>query len=258
MIYSVINIDMVNSRKLSQRLTIQDELLEMVDDFNKEYTSLLLSPMTLTLGDEWQAVLKKPEKTYFIIDQLQQVFKKAHINIYAGVGIGEISTAIYSDTRKMDGECFILAREAIKIVKNKNVFYNDYIHSKKNRVFFNAKPVMVNNRYDTFSEIAATRIDETTSIDDTTPITLMNIINNLVENNEVLKSKITAKQQDIITLYKQHNSYNKIMKFNKNTSKASISQKLNDAHYFVIKNNDDMIESMIGLYIRLREEICNE
>lgn len=250
MIYSVINIDMVNSRKITQRMKVQEELLEMIKNFNEKYASILLSPITLTLGDEWQVVLKEPQKSYFIIDLLQQVFKKFNINIYVGVGIGKMSTGIYKDTRKMDGECFILAREAINTVKNKNIFYNNNIHSKKNRVFINAKPISVNkHRYDIFGQIAVSNESAAS------PITIISIINNLIENNEVLKSKITTKQHEIIELYRKYNSYKNIIENNKDTTKASISQKLNDSNYFLIKNNYYMIESMIELYIRLREGI---
>ncbi|MFD3157103.1 SatD family protein [Haloimpatiens sp. FM7330] len=249
-IFSVINIDIVNSRKLQDRQAIQETLNNYIKEVNNTFKEDLASSITMTLGDEWQIVLKEPNKSYCIIDKFQRLLKKYNIDIYAGIGIGSISTKIYDDTRLMDGECFVKAREALNISKNNNRFYSKNLNSKKNRIYFNGENInFINHTLTTpiLREVAVTGEEESLC-----SLSINNIINTLIENNEVLKSKITNKQLEIIDLYEKVGSYNNIVKNRPEISKASISQKLNDANYFVINNNDFMIQSLLDLYCKIR------
>lgn len=128
--YTVINIDIVDSRKIINRADFQKSLENYIEIVNSEFKNSLLAPITITLGDEFQIILKRVRQSYTIINRFQQLLKEKSVNIYAGIGIGSISTDIYSDTRKMDGECFIKAREALTIIKNKN-YSTKEINSKK-------------------------------------------------------------------------------------------------------------------------------
>ncbi len=85
--------------------------------------------------------------------------------------------------------------------------------------------------------------------------TLNNIINSMIENNEVLKHKVTNKQWEIIQLYDKLGSYNNMVKQAQSISKADISQKINGSNYFVIKNNNLSIEGLIRLYCEIKEGI---
>lgn len=251
-IFSVINIDIVGSRKLKNRAFIQEDLNKYIKELNLEFRDVLASPITFILGDEWQIVLKKPSRSYHIIDKFQRFLKKENIDIYAGIGMGTISTDVYEDTRLMDGECFVKAREALSIVKNKNRFYNKQLNSKKNNIYFNAKELPFIEQYalgsSTYKEVALTS-DE----DKLDGVYINKIINTLIENNEILKNKITDKQLKIIELYEELGSYNNIVKKSEDISKADISQKLNSSNYFVIDNNNYLIESLLELYCAIRK-----
>lgn len=74
-IYGVVNIDMVNSRKLSNRPKVQDDLKEYIKSANLDYRDYLLAPITVTLGDEWQIVLKDPSNSYKFIELFQNFLR---------------------------------------------------------------------------------------------------------------------------------------------------------------------------------------
>ncbi|MBU5484758.1 SatD family protein [Clostridium sp. MSJ-11] len=251
-LFSVINIDIVASRNIKNRQIVQEELIEYIKKLNIELKDILATSITFTLGDEWQIVLKQPSKSYYVVDKFQKFLKSKGINIYAGIGIGTISTSIYSDTRLMDGECFLIGREALNIVKEKNRFYSKQLNSTKNNIYFSAKNMffvkLPAEKSTILEEVAITREQE-----ENYDLSINKVINTLIENNEVLKSGITSKQLEIIELYERLGSYNNIIKENPGLSKANISQKINASNYFVINNNNLIIESMLDLYCNIRK-----
>lgn len=254
-LFAVINMDIAGSRKLKNRQVIQDNLKSYIEKLNVELKNILIAPIAITLGDEWQIVLENPSRSYYVINKFQNFLRKKNINIYAGIGIGDISTNIYEHTALMDGECFIKAREALNIAKNKNRYYNKKLNSKKNNIYFNAEEVSLVNesmkKNLMFNEVALTTNCEKEKEYD---LSINKVINTLIENNEVLKNKITGKQLEIIELYEELGSYNNIIKQRPDVSKADISQKLNVSNYFVISNNNFIIEALIASYCRIRKD----
>lgn len=213
--FCVVDIDIVDSRKISNRMVFQKKLIEKIDKVNESMREWLLCPITMTLGDEWQAVLKSPENMYEYIEVFQRFCLDNDVEIYAGCGIGEMNTAVEKDSRFMDGECFVLAREALETAKNTNTYYNKGINSRDNRIYIKGR-----------------------DCEDS----LLIMINALIDNNETLKKRVTQKQMEIIEIYEEVGSYKRVMEVNKSLSKASISQKLNDSNYFLIKNNREVIK----------------
>lgn len=249
MVYSVINIDMIQSRKIANRQTVQEALFEYVAQMNSKYKSILAAPITFTLGDELQILLKAPYKSYMIINRFQRFFDQFHLDIYAGFGTGPIHTELYDDTRRMDGPCFINARKALEITKTKNPFYNQYVKSKDNYVFFYSDDIpLTNNRHQHLSlspylfsnEVAATKVEK--------QVTYNQLINNLISNNEILKKKLTNKQKDIISHYEEAGSYSKMIDKNPTLTKASISQKLTASNYSQILLNNMLLEQILYEY----------
>lgn len=249
-IYSVINIDIVNSRNLKNRGEVQNTIKKYLNDLNKSYKNILLAPITLTLGDEWQIVLKKPLESYNMLKIIQVFLRNIDIEIYAGIGIGDITTEISNDTREMDGSAFVFAREALNIAKDKKGIFSKYIRSKDNKVYLKGEEISLTKNYNIhdYSEVAVTLLG------DSLAITLNKLINSTIENNEALEKKITYKQREVINLYKEYGSYNEIIRINPKLNKSSISQKLNDANYFLIRENVELINSLIGSYIIRLEE----
>lgn len=234
MIYSVINMDIVDSRKLKNRVEIQDVINTYLDEVSHKYRNILLSKITLTLGDEWQIVLKDISKSYTLITEINEFLIDYNIKTYSGIGLGSISTGIYSKSSLMDGEAFINAREALNKAKKKN----GYINSNVNRVYFN-------EAFDnTYEEVALTSINGHIN----NKALLKNVINSLIENTEIIINRITPKQLEIIKSYRSYGTYSSMVENQKAKSKAEISQKLNTAEYFVLENNIKLIEKLFIEY----------
>jgi hypothetical protein len=90
-------------------------------------------PADITLADEWQVLTHQPAKLYQIVEEFQHLFWPDNISLYAGMGIGSISTSLSKNIRNIDGPCFHHARQAINTVKDKK---HHRIGSKGNRVLF--------------------------------------------------------------------------------------------------------------------------
>lgn len=267
--YSVVNMDIVASRMVEDRERLQNNLNSYISQMNNKFCNILVAPITITLGDEWQLITNKPSEAYNLVHEFQQLVWKDNVDLYAGIGIGGLSTLPHEDVRNMDGPCFHAARDAINVIKNMSKLKNKYSINKLNKVFlltqsltnrefdfdilefyFNSKPMQM----EPFAEeVAATREIEDSI---TEPIFVNNIIiertlNLIIENNEILKAKMTGKQKAIYINYIKQGSYRKVVEFMEQTSKETIggiSQKLNSASYFTIQRNQQLVSILLERY----------
>lgn len=230
-IYSVIDIDLVDSRKINNRKIFQEELKHYLNELSQQYAAVLVAPITITLGDEWQIVLKDVTQSYNICIDVQQHLMKLGAACYCGIGIGEISTNEAQDTREMDGQAFISARQSLDIAKcNKNA-YSKVIPTKDCRIFFKGPHVpqtMSQGQKEDF-------------------IIFEDIINNIIQNNESHLKKITKVQQQVITAYEQLGSYSAIEDKEK-ISKSNVSNRLKASNYWLIEANRQMIGKLLKQY----------
>lgn len=247
-IYTVINMDIVGSRKLNNREIIQNNIRDYLEEFSFIHKELLIAPVSLTLGDEWQIVIKKNEEAYNLFKEIESFLDDNKIKCYCGIGVGNITTKLYSDTRSMDGLAFIYAREAINIAKNSNKYYSKYLNSKENRVFFKGENIELMNNQIIKNLDLSEEVAFTSSTCDNYDLTLNRLINCIIENNEVIESKFTNKQKDTIKLYEKKGSYNLMIKDEPALSKASISQKLNTSNYFMSRYNRKIIKLLLKKY----------
>ena len=189
MICSVINMDIVNSRENNNRIQIQNIIKNYLNTLSNRYKKDLLSPITITLGDEWQIVLKNISKSYTIITEINEFLNDYNIKTYSGIGIGSISTEVYSNSSNMDGEAFINARNAINIAKKSG----DTIKSKVNRVYLNEYSIIEKD------EVAVSLVSD----GGYPTVKIGYIINALIENTEILINKVTPKQWVVIKSYRE-------------------------------------------------------
>lgn len=217
-VYAVLNIDLVGSRQMSNRAQFQDALKDHLEILSSTYTGSLVAPITLTLGDEWQIVLRDLGQVYPLYLEIKTFLKTWDQDCYCGIGIGSISTKEAMDTRQMDGEVFVLARESLNILKSNKRSYRKLIPTKECKVFVGA---------------SASYAQGTTSLD--------LILNTLLQNNETLLSRITPKQAEVIKLYEELGTYSEMTKAYSHLSKGMISERLKASNYWLIKSNESLI-----------------
>lgn len=118
MLYIALIGDIIHSKKIEDRTKAQQSLLELLEELNQTYKFCLVSPFTITTGDEFQALFTPNKYIFEIIEQFTVHFSYP---IRFGVGLGEIVTKI---NRKQsigsDGPAYWRAREAIDFIHDKN------------------------------------------------------------------------------------------------------------------------------------------
>lgn len=110
--------DIIGSKKLENRFSVQEELTGILDQVNKDYEKDIASNFTITIGDEFQGLLTRGNRVMEIIDKIR--ISMAPVDIRFGIGIGEISTRINRLSIGADGPAYWNAREAIGEIHSDN------------------------------------------------------------------------------------------------------------------------------------------
>ena len=118
MLYIALIGDLIESKQLNNRKQAQQELQELMAVLNQDYQAYLVSPFTITTGDEFQALLRPNPEIMQLIDQIVLGFTHP---IRFGLGLGEIVTEINREQSiGSDGPAYWRARTAINAVHEKN------------------------------------------------------------------------------------------------------------------------------------------
>ena len=126
MIYIALIGDIIESKKIQDRAQVQQHLLQLMKELNQQYQNYLVSPFTVTTGDEFQALFSPNSYIFQIIDQLSVAF--APYEIRFGIGVGDMITEINKEQSiGSDGPAYWLAREAINHIHDKNDYGINHI-----------------------------------------------------------------------------------------------------------------------------------
>ena len=126
MMYSALIGDIIESKKIQDRAQVQQQLLRLMKKLNWQYQDYLISPFTVTTGDEFQALFSPNSYMFQIIDQLSVAFSPYEIRF--GIGVGEMVTEINKEQSiGSDGPAYWLAREAINHIHDKNDYGINHI-----------------------------------------------------------------------------------------------------------------------------------
>lgn len=119
MAYIAIIGDFIDSKKLKNRSEVQEKLRKTMNRINQTYKVYLASPFTITIGDEFQALLCPNQDIFQIIDLIRSELYPIHIRF--GIGIGDIVTDINPEQSiGADGPAYWNARSAIDLVHDKD------------------------------------------------------------------------------------------------------------------------------------------
>ena len=126
MMYIALIGDIIESKKIQDRAQVQQQLLRLMKELNWQYQDYLISPFTVTTGDEFQALFSPNSYMFQIIDQLSVAFSPYEIRF--GIGVGEMVTEINKEQSiGSDGPAYWLAREAINHIHDKNDYGINHI-----------------------------------------------------------------------------------------------------------------------------------
>ena len=136
--YLALIADVIDSKMVQERFDLQKQLEITLQKINGLFADYLASCFTLTLGDEFQALLKVDAPVFQIIDTLRLELTPTQLRF--GIGLGEIVTAIDPlQSVGADGPAYWNARAAINFVHQKNDYGNTQIYfssGKENQDFF--------------------------------------------------------------------------------------------------------------------------
>ena len=104
--------DIRRSRLAPQRAELQKLLERELEGINREFADELVSGFVITLGDEFQGVLREPGQAMKVLVALEAVLGETSVRY--GLGWGTISTELRELAIGMDGPCFHRAREAVE------------------------------------------------------------------------------------------------------------------------------------------------
>ncbi|MGF3112256.1 SatD family protein [Facklamia sp. P9177] len=106
--------DFIKSKQIKERKVFQKQVQAIFKRLNQKYQKQLLSQLTLTVGDEFQVIMKLDSNWLNFLDDLYVTLPHP---FRLGIGIGEITTAIDPERSiGADGPAFWRAREAIEAV----------------------------------------------------------------------------------------------------------------------------------------------
>ena len=125
--YLALIADVIDSKMVQERFNLQKQLEKALRKMNELFGDYLASCFTLTLGDEFQALLKVGAPVFQIIDTLRSELSPTQLRF--GIGLGEIATAIDPlQSIGADGPAYWNARAAINLVHQKNDYGNTQIY----------------------------------------------------------------------------------------------------------------------------------
>lgn len=197
--YTVIIGDIIDSKKITNREQIQAQFKKMLDEINQQYAEDIASKFTITLGDEFQGLLKNRNNVVKIITDIEMAL--APIRLRFGVGIGEVSTAIdFEATTEIDGPAYHRARAMID-----ELAVSERQYSKRQANILIA------------SEDSNQEIDQ--------------LLNAILSVCTALKSKWTVRQWEVVEAYLQNeeNQYQAAEQLG--IGQSSVSKALNAAEF---------------------------
>lgn len=107
--------DIKNSKKIKERKELQEHIKRILDEINDRYKDTIASAFTITLGDEFQGLLKCGKN---VMDIIYFIKNEASVSIRFAIGIGTITTDINPlISIGADGPAYYKARECIDELK---------------------------------------------------------------------------------------------------------------------------------------------
>jgi hypothetical protein len=106
--------DLVQSKKVSERFRLQQQLKLAIEFINKQFLPTILCPFISVWGDSFQGALKSLDQFYDVLEAFEA---QVPVDFRCGIGIGEITTNFSANVLEMDGPAFHRSRTALDFAK---------------------------------------------------------------------------------------------------------------------------------------------
>lgn len=117
--YCAIIGDIISSKKIEDRWEIQNKLDVLLEEINKKYSEFIASKFTITIGDEFQGLLKNTDALLEILNYIK--LELYPVSMRFGVGVGMMTTSINLERAiGSDGPAYHCARRSIELIKEIN------------------------------------------------------------------------------------------------------------------------------------------
>lgn len=146
--------DIVGSRDVNSEVELYRNFNEAIIVANKEYKNIIVSPLTVTLGDEFQGLTNNLTDSFTMANKLRVDFLKRNINMRFVIGDSEIDSTIINkkNSWNMLGKGLAEARELLNDKRLKNSYRFNFL-KKKNIELMNLLEDMVNTLGESMTKI---------------------------------------------------------------------------------------------------------
>lgn len=103
-----------NESPRTERYAVQERLEHVLYEINQKYHREIASQFLITLGNEFQGLLKKPDHLFDICESIIMALKDQPVRF--GLGCGDIYTKIKELSIGADGPAYHHAREALEFI----------------------------------------------------------------------------------------------------------------------------------------------
>ena len=146
--YIIVIGDLISSKRIQERKLMQRKLLKILNKVNTANTSIV-SPYTLTLGDEFQAVYSKPSNLFRDLIFIEKNLYPVKIRL--SIAIGSITTSLNKKQAiGMDGPVFHIARDKINELKKSSYRYVISTDDDKDLELYNSILKLISKNIDTW------------------------------------------------------------------------------------------------------------
>ena len=208
--------DIVASKELHQRSAVQMRLNRALHHVNIRYREDMAANFVITLGDEFQGLLRSGDHLLDIIDSIEEELYPVRIRV--GIGIGAIATEIEdAASPEIDGPAYHNARRMIDELK---------AAEKKNTEAKPDKKILVAEH----PEVSA-------------------LINSVLSLNGALKSRWTERQREIINVYRNRKTQSGAAK-ELGVNQSTVQKALIGADYYTYRNAR---ETLTAIFAEIKE-----
>lgn len=130
----IIMADVIGSRNIAQSDDFIKQFRQLTQEANKTFKKELLSPLTITLGDEFQGVLKSAESLFHLLFYLdEQIIEKGYsFQLRYSLVWGEIETKVNPKVaHDMYGSGLTHARQSLGKIKESGSHHHIEVDRKK-------------------------------------------------------------------------------------------------------------------------------